>query len=81
MKRIVNDSKLLKFTHVDISDVELFSSMLYCKHLLERKDESSNEEFNDFNVFFFNDNKDAATSTLEELYNYYMTEYFKRQQN
>lgn len=76
MKKI-NDAKLLNFTHHALSEHDLFSSMLYCKHLLENKESCSNEELQEFINFFFDGNSVDAIQELHRLYKFYRHEYFK----
>jgi hypothetical protein len=78
MKR-VNDTHLKFNQHLSEDDV--FSSMLYCKHLLENKDTSSDEELTDFINFFFDGNKFDALNRLKQLFMHYKFEYFKNRLN
>lgn len=79
---MVKSEQLLQFQyHASLSDFELISASMYCRKLINRKDNSSLKEFNDLVFFFFDDNTETAIKTLQKIDKIYQDEYFKRHCN
>ena len=77
----VKHERISKFYFPHLKDEEILSALTYCKKILSRADEISQEEFNDICFFFYENDLKATEDSLKDIITMYTNEYMLRRIN